>query len=63
VQVFGPVLYSHLLKLASEEADDRTADHVSLFSCGVGTRLLTARFLQKGSHYVENCQKEDIAPS
>jgi len=39
-------------------------DCVSLFSCGVGTRLLTARFLQKlGSHYVENCQKEDIAPS
>src|SRR4029079_1942288 len=26
VQVFGPVLYSHLLKLASEKADDRTAD-------------------------------------
>ena len=26
VQVFGPVLYSHLLKLASERADDRTAD-------------------------------------
>jgi transcription-repair coupling factor (superfamily II helicase) len=26
VQVFGPVLYSHLLKLASEKADDRAAD-------------------------------------
>jgi transcription-repair coupling factor (superfamily II helicase) len=26
VQVFGPVLYSHLLKLASEKANDRTAD-------------------------------------
>ncbi|OAF14930.1 transcription-repair coupling factor [Bradyrhizobium centrolobii] len=26
VQVFGPVLYSHLLKRASEKADDRTAD-------------------------------------
>jgi transcription-repair coupling factor (superfamily II helicase) len=26
VQVFGPVLYSHLLKLASEKADDRGAD-------------------------------------
>ena len=26
VQVFGPVLYSHLLKRASERADDRTAD-------------------------------------
>jgi transcription-repair coupling factor (superfamily II helicase) len=26
VQVFGPVLYSHLLKWASEKADDRTAD-------------------------------------
>jgi transcription-repair coupling factor (superfamily II helicase) len=26
VQVFGPVLYSHLLKLASEKVDDRTAD-------------------------------------
>jgi transcription-repair coupling factor (superfamily II helicase) len=26
VQVFGPVLYSHLLKLASERADDRTTD-------------------------------------
>jgi transcription-repair coupling factor (superfamily II helicase) len=26
VQVFGPVLYSHLLKLASEKAGDRTAD-------------------------------------
>jgi transcription-repair coupling factor (superfamily II helicase) len=26
VQVFGPVLYSHLLKLASEKADDRRAD-------------------------------------
>jgi transcription-repair coupling factor (superfamily II helicase) len=26
VQVFGPVLYSHLLKLASEKADNRTAD-------------------------------------
>ncbi|MGY3621586.1 DEAD/DEAH box helicase [Bradyrhizobium sp. USDA 10063] len=25
VQVFGPVLYSHLLKLASERVDDRTA--------------------------------------
>jgi transcription-repair coupling factor (superfamily II helicase) len=26
VQVFGPVLYSHLLKLASEKANDRSAD-------------------------------------
>ncbi len=26
VQVFGPVLYSHLLKLASEKADDSAAD-------------------------------------
>jgi transcription-repair coupling factor (superfamily II helicase) len=26
VQVFGPVLYSHLPKLASEKADDRAAD-------------------------------------
>jgi transcription-repair coupling factor (superfamily II helicase) len=26
MQAFGPVLYSHLLKLASEKADDRTAD-------------------------------------
>ena len=26
VQVFGPVLYSHLLKLASEKTDDRAAD-------------------------------------
>jgi transcription-repair coupling factor (superfamily II helicase) len=26
VQVFGPVLYSHLLKLASDKADDRRAD-------------------------------------
>jgi transcription-repair coupling factor (superfamily II helicase) len=26
VQVFGPVLYSHLLKRASEETDDRAAD-------------------------------------
>jgi transcription-repair coupling factor (superfamily II helicase) len=26
VRVFGPVLYSHLLKLASEKAGDRTAD-------------------------------------
>jgi transcription-repair coupling factor (superfamily II helicase) len=26
VQVFGPVLYSHLLKRASERTDDRTAD-------------------------------------
>jgi transcription-repair coupling factor (superfamily II helicase) len=26
VQVFGPVLYSHLLKLASEKIDDRAAD-------------------------------------
>jgi transcription-repair coupling factor (superfamily II helicase) len=26
VQVFGPVLYSHLLKLASERVDDRAAD-------------------------------------
>jgi transcription-repair coupling factor (superfamily II helicase) len=26
VQVFGPVLYSHLLKLASEKANDRAAD-------------------------------------
>ncbi|MGY8677745.1 DEAD/DEAH box helicase [Bradyrhizobium sp. UFLA05-153] len=26
LQVFGPVLYSHLLKLASEKADDRAAD-------------------------------------
>jgi len=26
VQVFGPVLYSHLLKMASEKTDDRAAD-------------------------------------
>ncbi|MEH2507814.1 transcription-repair coupling factor (superfamily II helicase) [Bradyrhizobium sp. AZCC 1578] len=65
VQVFGPVLYSHLLKLASEKADDRTADlWVPDLNLPVGD-MLPAGYVQSEAVRLEiygrvaRCRSED----
>src|SRR5919106_5365847 len=65
VQVFGPVLYSHLLKLAYEKADDRTADlWVPDLNLPVGD-MLPAGYVQSGAVRLEiygrvaRCRSED----
>jgi transcription-repair coupling factor (superfamily II helicase) len=65
VQVFGPVLYSHLLKLASEKTTDRAADlWVPDLNLPVGDMLPT-NYVQSGAVRLElygrvaRCRSED----
>src|SRR6478735_6378956 len=65
VQVFGPVLYSHLLKLASEKADDRTADLWVPDLNLPGADMLPASYVQSEAVRLEiyaraaRCRSED----